>query len=1345
MSALRGAGQSKGDAMSFVDCVVAAIPRRITVSASWKRIGFAAAALFCLLQPALAADSPRAGLAGHVLPALTESARIARKSAADGNEALTLTVVLTRDDEAGFQRFLDGVHDPASPDFRRFSDPVSLADRFGPSPAAYAAVRTYFTAQGFAVTEDSSSRLTLTLRGTVQQAETALAVDIADFATGDRTFHANENAPSLPTDIASHVQAVVGLSNLAMPQPSSFALPLIDAICALQAALPIATAPGYTPPTPQQLFNDCVTALRNFNKYWNPGGGGFVAPRGVDGAGSGQTIGLVEFDSYDTTDVADFLEIAGLPASLIGQLGNVHLNGGAPRGAGESEVLIDIDTVLAIAPGANVLVFDAPFSGATSFQTMFSAMMDHSVSIISNSWAYCEDQTTQADVESIDSILQTAVASGISVFNGSGDSGSTCLDGSANTIGVPADAPHGTAVGGTSANTAAGDIYAGETWWNSAAASPPGGQGGYGVSRFFARPAFQNGFTSSSFRSVPDVAINADPATVGLMICQATQGGCPSGLLYGGTSFAAPLWAALHARLVQELGTDLGDANLALYPLANTAAFHGAASMGSDFAHVGLGSGDFGRMLLALSGDTAGGVDANASSVTVYMTPALVSSPGFSGIPADGTTNASVVVTLRDAAGNLVGGRNVNLTASGGSSVSISPPNATTSALNGSAVFTITDATPEQFTLTAKDTTDNVTIAETADAKFAVPSAASAGITAFPTTVAADGVSTTTITVTLHDALNHPTPGKVVSLAQAEGRSVVASPNPPVTDANGQIAFTATDRFEEAVTYTATDVTDGNLPVPGSAIVTFSGSAAGSCATAPTAADGYGFTSYINGFASVQFFFGNVNFGCSGASSIAFDANGNGYVAYFPTGALYKFAPDGGAATAPLSTLGPTLSQPVFGIDGRLYATHSATTGDFTTGDLVEIDPDTGAQLRVLASNLTCPQGLATDPLSGDLFFDDACTGAGSDNPSIFRVSNPASATPTVTVYATMPASPNGALSIAPDGTIYVVVGYYLNPAAPVYGISGTDQPMPPVFGPISGVTANYWVKVGAADASGAATSLIVLDNLSLETVDLADTTQRTPLASNIGAGTIGPDGCMYPSNGDVIYRFAPTDGVCDFATTNPSPALALTPASVTPDPVQGGVVTLTSTFRNIAAPAGTAVYFEVRGANAGTHLVRTDDAGTASFAFQGLRAGDDVVTASATVEGAALTSNVARVTWDAGPHTSLIDITGPTAATAGLTVALSAVLVDVSVDPAAPIAGGSLHFAVQGANVSCDAAAGANGLASCTLTVPHPGTYQLNVSYAGSGQHLPATASRLLVVPTDGIDLIFADGFDGD
>jgi hypothetical protein len=81
-------------------------------------------------------------------------------------------------------------------------------------------------------------------------------------------------------------------------------------------------------------------------------------------------------------------------------------------------------------------------------------------------------------------------------------------------------------------------------------------------------------------------------------------------------------------------------------------------------------------------------------------------------------------------------------------------------------------------------------------------------------------------------------------------------------------------------------------------------------------------------------------------------------------------------------------------------------------------------------------------------------------------------------------------------------------------------------------------------------------------------------------------------------------------------------------------------------------------------------------------------------------------------------------------------------VQPQAAITGASLHFAVGGQ--SCDATTAANGTASCTVTLANPGAYTLSVSYAGNAQHLAVTESTLFTVPTDGIDRIFADGFDG-
>ena len=473
---------------------------------------------------------------------------------------------------------------------------------------------------------------------------------------------------------------------------------------------------------------------------------------------------------------------------------------------------------------------------------------------------------------------------------------------------------------------------------------------------------------------------------------------------------------------------------------------------------------------------------------------------------------------------------------------------------------------------------------------------------------------------------------------------------------------------------------------------------------------------------------------------------------HFPTGALYKFGADGGSAVAPLATgLGPTLGKPAFGRDGRLYATHGATTGDFFTGDVVELDPVTGAQLRVLASNLTCPGALATDPLSGDLFFDDICYGAGSDNASLFRLTDPGDTDPDrpteVVTYATLPATPNGKVAFAPDGTIYVNVGY-LNPQPAIVSVTGTDQPQPAIITTVPDIWSFYWVNVGATLPDGGARSLIVLQSgavgTDLNLIDITtDPVQTTTLAHDIGAGTIGADGCLYTATADTVYRIAPASGPCDFATTNPSPTLVLTPRNVTPDPTQGSVQTLTVTFDNIVVPADTTVLLQVNGANTQSQLLRTDANGVATFAYRGLLAGDDVVTAYAYTDVAMLTSNVARVTWLAGPHESFVNLSGVSGAIANQPVMLSASLLDIAVDPQAAIAGATMSFSVGGE--SCSGTTNASGVASCSVTLAHSGAYTLIVSYAGSAQHLAASANTLLVVPTDGVDLIFADGFDGD
>ncbi len=1209
-------------------------------------------------------------LPGHVLPGLENAAPAPFEGvplspyALAAQERMTLTVVLQREDQAGFDRYYAEVYDPHAKRYRHFLTQAQLANRYGPARTSYRQVLGWLHGQGFKLIEGSKNRLTLTVSGTRAQVEQAFSTRISDYSFGGAQFFANDRDPAVPLPIAQHVAVIGGLSAAAPPQAAIIA----NNVCGTK---------NYGDPKKKQQIDVCrakvMLAVYNYGFCGLAGFAGLAGPftipataffgvlcalfgalnlldqlngikpksallEGSAAAGStssaggtGQTIGLLEFDSFNSGDVSDFLTLIGASSTQIGNLSVKAVNGGvAAVGSGESEVLLDIDTVMALAPGAKVVAYEIPFTGqASNYTAAFNAMINDGVTVISNSWASCEDQVSQADAQSIDTVLQTAAASGISVFNGSGDSGGTCLDGAASTITVPADSPNATAVGGSSLPNGLGPAltYNGEVWWDGAGSTPVTGQGGYGVSRYFTRPGYQDGISGATMRSIPDVVTGADPA-LGTIICQADNGGCPDGLLNGGTSLAAPEWAAIAALLNQAQGKNLGFLNKLLYPLAATDAFNSAASMGSDFAHVGLGSPNPNVLHRRLNNQTAGTPDAGVSQVIplAQSGTAVVHADLSVSVPADGTSQGGVRVTLFDANGNTVSGKSVTLSPSGGSAT-VTPSSAVTTVTDGAAIFTVTDLTPETVTFTAADATDGVSLTQTAAVTFGVPPASGASLNVFPTSVAADGSSSTTLTVVLKDALGRPTPGKQINVSQGGGHSVVNGPSPSLTDGNGQIQFNATDDINETVTYTAVDATDGNLPIPGSGTpVTFSNAGASDCTANPaTAASGYALTTFASGFPGSDFFYSNINFGgCPGAVNPYFDGSGVVLVPDFKTGDIYQLGAGGGAVTSGnvLANLGPSIGTPVYGKDGSLYAARFATGGGFTTGDIVQLNPASGAIVRELATGLTCPNGLSVDPLSGDLFFDDQCFGGGSDNPSLWRLSNPSGTNPTVSVYATLPGS-GGQQQIAfsPDGTLYVVSGGGGNPQS-VVQVGGTNKPAPATVKVVQGlVPDNGSIAIGKTNADGSAKTLLLhvggSNGGTLETFDISASTPAVDIVlatGDIGAGSIGPDGCYYVGTHHLVYKLAPSSGNCGLTPTSPGPALALSPSAVATNPLQGSPLTLTATLSNATPLSGVPVYFQVSGANPQIRLVRTDTTGHAAFTYAAVNPGNDTIVATTSV-----------------------------------------------------------------------------------------------------------------------------------
>jgi hypothetical protein len=1320
---------------------------------------------------------------GHVVGALSKAVVVDDTAE---SEPLTLTLVLKRDDQAGFDHYMEEVYNPHARNYRHFLTPTQLARKFGPSKQSYAEVLDYLRDSGFQLIQGSKNHLTLTVRGSREVTDRAFKLVIRDYKIGDAIFHASDWDPALPAKLLPHVLAINGLSALAPAQPAIakiYCAPigpdgiptvnlgaagspgeqacrvrvlavfgLVNILGCLLATVVTAFLPALAVPgavVAGALTTGEICALRdiliNANNLYSGGAGASAirgpaspsgGPKGAASVanlpravsdGTGQKIGLLEFDGFYRSDVAGYLNLIGAPSTQINNLSVVAVNGGVTSpGSGEGEVLLDIDTVMNLAPGAKVVVYESPFGGqAASYSAIFNTMINDGVTVISNSWASCEDQVPQAEAQSIDAVLQSAAASGISVFNGSGDSGSTCLDGSANTISVPADSPSATAVGGTSlpSGFGPGETYGNETWWNGTNDLPPTGQGGFGVSKYFSRPAYQAAVNSASMRSIPDVVVRADPAN-GPTICQADDGGCPNGSLIGGTSLAAPEWAAFAALLNQSLGKNLGSFNPLLYPLAATDAFHSASSMGSDFAHVGLGSPNLNVLARSLKGQSVGLPSVSASQLTALAQPAsaLVTN-GAIAVPADGTSPGGVKVTLYDANGNTVSGKTVTLHANNTDAV-ITPASGVSTVSSGAVVFTVTDLTAETLTFTATDTTDGIVLTPVT-LTFGVPSAASAGITANPPSLPADGQTPATITVTLKDSLNRPSPGKSITIADAGAHAVITGPTSGVTDANGQIQFSATDQVNETVTFTAVDVTDANLPVPGSAAVTYSGSVSTACGVgvAPVAGNGYTITAFVTGLpAAATLYYNNVNEACPGGDNPAFTAAGTVLAPDFLTGGIFQTGLSGGAVSSTnlISTLTPTLGNPTFGKDGSLYATEG-TTG----AEIVQLNPATGAVLRVVASGLTCPTGLSVDPLSGDLFFDDDCTGAGTNNASIFRVIDPANTDPgnptSVVVYATLPNSPNGAMAFAPNGTLYAVSGYFGNVNAPVEQISATNSPTVTVT-PVTGITSDFAVAIGIANADGSAQSLIVEPAGNLSEVPIAAPSAAVVLATGSpGVGVTGPDGCLYSAHYDTIYRLAPSDGVCTFAPTSPAAAMKLTPAAVSPNPAQGGSQTFTATLRNASPLSGVPVTFVVNGVNAQMKIVNTDANGNAALTYTAYSAGSDSVTAAATVKSSAVNSNVAKVTWAAGKHVTFLTLNGSAqSGTLKQAVNVAASLSDTSAYPVAAISGQTVSFTLGGS--TCTASTNSAGIATCPLTPSQAGSGSLDASFAGNSQFVGAT-----------------------
>ena len=413
-----------------------------------------------------------------------------------------------------------------------------FARTYGADPADVDLTTRTLTAAGAAIVGVDPASRRLRVAGTVGVlcAIFGTSLEVATEQEPDGrvvTFRQRTGSLSLPAVLDGVVIAVLGLDD--RPQTRT----------RFQIAAPAAVTTSYTPPQLAEIYQ---------------------FPAGTDG--TGQTVAILELGGgFTQAELTTYFQSLGITPPTVTAVG---VDGGAnrpeqnPNGA-DGEVMLDIEIVGAMAPGADIVVYFAPNTDAGFLDALSQAAHAATTPVaISISWGQSEDAWTAQARTAFDQALTDAAVLGVTVTAAAGDNGSSdgATDGKVHAD-FPASSPHALACGGTrlDANPTTGVVNSEVVWNNGVGAGATGG----GVSNVFGLPSWQTTVGvptlagGRSGRGVPDVAANADPQTGYQVLVDGQK------LVFGGTSAVSPLWAALLARMAQSLGRPFGLLQPAIY------------------------------------------------------------------------------------------------------------------------------------------------------------------------------------------------------------------------------------------------------------------------------------------------------------------------------------------------------------------------------------------------------------------------------------------------------------------------------------------------------------------------------------------------------------------------------------------------------------------------------------------------------------------------------------------------------------------------------------------------------------------------------------------------------------
>ena len=387
-----------------------------------------------------------------------------------------------------------------------------FAQQYGQSPVVIAMIEGYLAHYGIQ-SHAMQDNLVIQTTGTAGEYDNAFQILQKNYSvsapkphggTHKMVIHGTTQNPKVPSAWGPFVLSVLGLSSY--PTQQSDMAPVADGI------------------QPQGQANNTALFPNDFAQRYD------LAPvQSHGGTGAGRTIGIVTLASVKPQVVADFWSYIGLTGTQAStsRIDPINVDGGAgpaSEAVGSDETALDAEQSGALAPDANVDVYQAPNTDYGFVDAFFQAASDNVADSVSASWGESESVIkyyTGAGAEdpnytaSFDEAFLELAAQGQSTFLSAGDSGaypaSRDLGSTDSTAGNPDDSPWVTSSGGTTlpgSLTLHGITFnfpTERTWgWDYLWASPRPSQLGLTEEQYAEREVVGGGGGYSGFEQMPN-------------------------------------------------------------------------------------------------------------------------------------------------------------------------------------------------------------------------------------------------------------------------------------------------------------------------------------------------------------------------------------------------------------------------------------------------------------------------------------------------------------------------------------------------------------------------------------------------------------------------------------------------------------------------------------------------------------------------------------------------------------------------------------------------------------------------------------------------------------------------